>query len=65
MTGIVSKIKVAVGDYVECEQELLAIDAMKMRNTITAEFNAKIKNIFCKIGDNIKIGEKLLEFDFE
>ena len=65
MTGAVSKIKVSVGDYVECEQELLAIDAMKMRNTITAEFNAKIKNIFCKIGDNIKIGEKLLEFDFE
>ena len=65
MTGVVSKIKVSVGDYVECEQELLAIDAMKMRNTITAEFNAKIKNIFCKIGENIKIGEKLLEFDFE
>lgn len=62
MTGVISKIKVSAGDNIKCGQELLAIDAMKMRNTITAEFDTKIKCIFCKVGDKIKIGERLLEF---
>lgn len=64
MTGKITKIKVEENNIVNIGQHLLSIEAMKMDNTILSENKTKIVKIFHNIGDNIKSGEKLIEFDY-
>jgi len=65
MTGKITKIKINENDEVSIGQHLLSIEAMKMDNVILAENNAEIVKIFHTIGDNIRSGEKLIEFKYK
>ena len=63
MNGIISAMKIKIGDTVAIGQQLLSIDAMKMRNNILSERHGKIKNIFFANGDAVKEGDKIIEFE--
>ena len=64
ITGKITKLKVEEGQEVEQGQHLLSIEAMKMDNTILADNKAKIVKVFHQVGDNVKSGEKLVEFAY-
>lgn len=64
ISGVITQLSCKAGDIVEDGTCLLSIQAMKMNNQIIAEYRARVKNIFYKVGDVINIGDRLIEFDF-
>jgi propionyl-CoA carboxylase alpha chain len=65
LAGLITTIKVAVGDLIQNGQELCVIEAMKMENIIWADFNGKIKNIAIQEGDQVNCGQNMFEFEVE
>ncbi len=63
LSGVVSQVKVAVGDEVEAEQELVILEAMKMFTSITSPEGGKIKAVEVAQGDGVKQGQLLIEFE--
>ena len=64
MSGKITKLKVSSNQNIEIGEHMLSIEAMKMDNTILSENKARIVNVFCKTGDNVANGDKLLEFEY-
>lgn len=62
MPGLVTSIKVAVGDQVEKGAPLMILEAMKMENVISAPQDGKIKSIMVTIGQAVERGLALIEF---
>lgn len=62
MPGLVTGIKVAVGDQVEKGVPLIILEAMKMENVISAPQDGKVKNIQVTIGQAVERGLPLIEF---
>ena len=54
-----------VGDVVKDGQTLFILEAMKMENNITSEFNGKVINIFVKPGEIVPEGAPLVEIAHE
>lgn len=48
ISGTIAEIFIKEGDFVEKEQKLLTLLAMKMENEILAEKEGKVKKIFVK-----------------
>ena len=65
ITGKIIKSKINNGDVVSFGQHLLSIEAMKMENNINAECCGKVAKIFYNINDNVRAGDKLIEFDYK
>jgi biotin carboxyl carrier protein len=63
MPGIVTDVKVAVGDVVEEGQTLVVLEAMKMQNPLTAEGPGKILKVTCKVGEAVAAGVLLIEME--
>jgi biotin carboxyl carrier protein len=63
LSGVVSQVKVAVGDEVEADQELVILEAMKMFTSITSPEAGKIKAVEVAQGDGVKQGQLLIEFE--
>jgi len=63
MPGLVTGIKITVGQHVEKGTPLLILEAMKMENVIAAPHDATIKEINVKVGQAVERGFPLLEFD--
>ena len=61
--GTIREIVVKVGDNVKKDDVLLILEAMKMKNQIKSQFNAKIKSISVKSGDIVMKNQLLLEFE--
>lgn len=61
--GTIREIYVKQGQQVTRTQDLLVLEAMKMRNTIKAPFDGTIKKIYVKSEKNVPKGELLLEFE--
>lgn len=61
ISGTITEIFIKEGDFVEKEQKLLTLLAMKMENEIRAVKEGRIKKIFVKKGDIVKKDQKLLE----
>ncbi|MHB9056367.1 MAG: biotin/lipoyl-containing protein [Paludibacteraceae bacterium] len=61
LPGSIIQVKVNVGDVVTDGQTLFILEAMKMENNITSEFNGKVLNVFVKPGDIIPEGGRLIE----
>uniref|UniRef100_A0A914L2Z0 Lipoyl-binding domain-containing protein n=1 Tax=Meloidogyne incognita TaxID=6306 RepID=A0A914L2Z0_MELIC len=53
MPGIVEKLLVNVGDKVEKNQSLVALNAMKMEYLIRAPFDAIVDSINCSVGQSV------------
>lgn len=59
--GVIISITVKPGDEVKVGQELLILEAMKMKNAIRATRPGKIGNIKVAIGDHVRHGQVLVE----
>lgn len=63
LPGVVTAIKVKVGDTVTPGQELCTIEAMKMKNIIRATRAGKIATIAVNVGETIQHHNLLMEFE--
>ena len=61
LPGSITKVSVKVGDTVAAGDTVLMMEAMKMENSITAEFAGTVKAILCKEGDQVQSGQALVE----
>ncbi len=61
--GQILEIFVKPGQRVEAGNDLLILEAMKMRNRIGAEISGKIKSIYVEAGQNVPKGELMIEFE--
>ncbi len=61
--GTIREIYVKQGQQVTSSQNLIVLEAMKMRNTIKAPFDGTIKKIYVKSESTVPKGELLIEFE--
>jgi biotin carboxyl carrier protein len=62
MPGLVTEIKITIGQHVEKGTPLLILEAMKMENVIAAPHDATVKEINVRVGQAVERGFPLLEF---
>lgn len=60
--GTILAITVKPGDKVNPGQELITLEAMKMKSAIRASRPATIAQILVKVGDRVSQGQALVEF---
>lgn len=60
--GVIDSIKVREGDTVKNGQELLVLEAMKMKNIIRATREGNIARIYVSVGDQVPHSHVLLDF---
>ncbi|NTW44582.1 MAG: biotin/lipoyl-binding protein [Anaerolineaceae bacterium] len=60
--GVIDSIKVREGDTVKIGQELLVLEAMKMKNIIRATREGNIARIYVSVGDQVPHSHVLLDF---
>lgn len=53
LPGVVTEIKVNVGDEVSAGDTLVVLEAMKMANNLEAEKSGKVTAICVKVGENV------------
>eukprot|EP00796_Vickermania_ingenoplastis_P011595 gene11598-7990_t len=58
MPGVIVALKAQVGQSVVAGEELLTLEAMKMRNKIHAVADGKVKAIKVKVGDTVEDSER-------
>ena len=63
--GTVVELLVKVGDEVTSGQELMVLDAMKMKNRILSHWNGRVKSIPVKPGDKLPKGAVLMEIEVQ
>lgn len=63
MPGLLISLKVKPGDEINAGQELAIIEAMKMENSIRAENDCVLKEVFCESGATLEVDQKILEFE--
>ena len=61
--GVIQKIYVRQGQGVKWGDQLLVLEAMKMKNDLTAPADGTIKSIRVKLGQMVAKNELLLEFE--
>lgn len=60
--GVIETIKVHEGEEVKAGQELIILEAMKMKNAIRAPRAGKISRIHVSVGQQVPHNQVLLEF---
>lgn len=60
LSGKIVRMGIKTGDFVEDDEEMLVIEAMKMETPVFAPFDGTIKEIKAKTGDQIKEGDILV-----
>lgn len=60
LPGVVSDVRVDVGERVEAGAVLLVLEAMKMENEIYAPIGGVVREIYVKAGQQVSGGEKLI-----
>jgi biotin carboxyl carrier protein len=63
LPGVVDSIKVKVGDSVVYGQELVVLEAMKMKNSIKATKPGKITKVCVSVGETVPHGASLVEYE--
>lgn len=61
--GTIREILVKEGEKVSAGQKLLVLEAMKMKNSIKAPFDGKIKSVKVSVGDCVPKGTLMVEFE--
>jgi biotin carboxyl carrier protein len=59
----VISIKVQAGDDVKAGQEVVVLEAMKMENSINADFAGKVRQVLVAEGDNVASDSALIELE--
>ncbi len=60
LPGVITDIKVAVGDEVQPGDTIVVLEAMKMANNLTAEKAGKVTAICVKIGESVMEDDALV-----
>ncbi len=60
LPGVVTEIKVAVGDEVKVGDVVLVLEAMKMANNLTAEKAGKVTAVCVKVGESVMEDDALV-----
>ena len=60
--GVIQKVSVCEGATVETGQELIVLEAMKMKNIIRATRPGRIGTVLVVTGDHVKHGQVLLTY---
>ncbi len=63
MPGKITKIFVTVGQMVKPGDSLIVMEAMKMEYTLKSSLNGKVKNVNCKINDQVVLAKLLVELE--
>ena len=63
ITGLVVRVPSQVGQKMQPGDVLLVLEAMKMETTITAPVAGKIKTLRVGVGDAVKSGQIVVEFE--
>ena len=63
MPGLIVDVRVAVGQKVSKGENLLVLEAMKMKNDVFSPVNAIVKSVNVKVGEAVKKDQVLIEFD--
>ncbi len=58
--GVVTEVRVKVGDAVKAGAPLLVLEAMKMENEIFAPLDGVVKEVYVEAGARVGRGERLL-----
>ena len=61
LPGVITAIKVKVGDKVTSGQEVVVLEAMKMENAIEVEFDGTVTEIHVTKGDSVLEGAAILK----
>ena len=61
--GTVINLFVSPGDSVQKGAKVLLLEAMKMKNTLVAPINGKVKKINVKVGERVPKNHVLIEFE--
>ena len=62
IAGLIVSLNIEEGNVVKAGQELLVLEAMKMENVITADYDAVIKKLHIGTGDSVQVDQVLIEF---
>ena len=60
--GAIVEIYVKIGQEVEVGEQILILEAMKMRNLVVSPIKGEIKTILVKIGDMVRLNQLIIEF---
>ena len=60
LPGVITEIKVAVGDEVKAGDVVIVLEAMKMANNLAAEKDGKVTAICVKIGESVMEDDALV-----
>ncbi len=63
ISGIVVRIAAQAGQQIQVGDGVLVLEAMKMETDITAPGAGNVKTVNVKIGDSVKGGQVLVEFE--
>jgi methylmalonyl-CoA carboxyltransferase 1.3S subunit len=63
ISGIVVRIAAQLGQQIQVGDGVLVLEAMKMETDITAPVAGKVSTINVKVGDSVKGGQVLVEFE--
>lgn len=61
--GVIQSLFIKSGDSVKKGEPLLILEAMKMKNSVTAHDDVKIKAVYVTAGQRVAKEELLLEFE--
>ncbi len=60
MNGKVIDVKVAAGDGIQEDAEVVIIEAMKMELPVVSEVSGTVKEVKAKVGESYQVGDVLL-----
>ena len=63
ISGIVVRVTAQVGQQIQVGDGVLVLEAMKMETDITAPVAGKVSTINVNVGDSVKGGQVLVEFE--
>ncbi|MGO9647490.1 MAG: biotin/lipoyl-containing protein [Terriglobales bacterium] len=63
LAGIVVHVPVAPGQYIQINDLMVLLEAMKMETAVTAPVEGKLKSVNVAAGESVKVNQVLVEFD--
>jgi methylmalonyl-CoA carboxyltransferase 1.3S subunit len=63
ISGIVVRISAQAGQQIQVGDGVLVLEAMKMETDITAPVAGKVRSVNVQVGDSVKGGQVLVEFE--